>query len=150
MTHDEYFQELNFFTIPESLLENLDEILLKKNTFTTKNPKITELKYATFETSSELHNYLQNNFDFLIRSQYQLIREDLDIHKDRTDVKWIYYIDQGGENTRLIWHTPETPNNILATLNPKPKTWYKLFVDKHHSVVDVKTPRLSISVSKKV
>lgn len=133
--------------IPENLIEDIDTIKTKyQNLFNT--PKLSDV-YASYETSDQLHNYIQNFFDYEILVRYQLIGRKLPIHIDRNTVtvKYNYLITTGGDNVKTRWF--DNNKNLLYETVCEKNKWYKLDIKTLHDITNINASRLSITVKEK-
>ena len=143
---DPYFSIVDLPVVPLGLREHYQDIIAKTNTF-VPGKGVTEMNYATFAVNEDLKEWIQDLFDYPVDVNYQLIRVGLKIHKDRAAIyKYNYYITTGGPDSQILWRTKDDPDTIYAALDAQPNTWYKLWVEHHHSVCNVTSPRLSICV----
>jgi len=143
-----YYEVIDYLPeIPKELLEDLSDIKQKTNQF---NGRASEDQYASYPVSNELHNFIQKYFEYEVAVRYQIIQENLKIHIDKgVEKKYNYIIETGGNNVKTLWHRRRDPDNIYAELNSQPNTWYLLNVSFPHSVQNVETQRVSITVKKK-
>ena len=148
-----YYENVDLPEIPTHLIASLDDIIHRENLF-VGGPGVTAEMYAAYACDKDLEEFIQNNFDFPIRAQYQLVRSDLKIHIDRGALmKYNYYVTLGGPDAKTLWHSADlvtsrqNPEIIVDSLPGEKNKWYKIRVDYPHSVGGITEPRLSICVT---
>jgi hypothetical protein len=138
----EFYKTVNLPKIPEKLIDDLSTIQKKEN-----QHQLAPDIYGTYHVSESLYNFVQSKFKNKVKVMYQLIKKDLPIHKDKVIdyYKLNYVIDLGGNNVKTRWFTDQKDTIILETIL-EPKVWYALNVFKYHDVINLTSPRLSITV----
>lgn len=135
--------------IPIDLICSLPEIETYENVF--PNKEVVET-YASYRSPNYLNNFIQKYFDYPIVVRYQVIKKDLPIHIDlgEEDMKYNYLITTGGENvTTRFWDSCNDPKKILYEVVTEQAKWHHLNIKVPHQVINVLSPRVSITVKRK-
>jgi hypothetical protein len=138
-----FFKYLDLPKIPEYLLVDIASIEQQKNIYGIELPF-----YKQFEVSNELYTFLKSIFDFEFSAQYQIIRKELPIHKDRSRTECInYLIDNGGANSSLMIYN-EDKTTVVHREQIENFKWHWIDVSKFHGVSGLQdSPRFSITVT---
>lgn len=119
---------------------------LQKN---THQASYYETVYGSFiSQSKELEDLYASHFSFDLngRFTYQYIGPNILVHKDVGRVEtYNFIITPGGEDVRTVWFD-EDKKTILYEECIRQGIWHKLRVDKYHTVVNIKSPRILMSV----
>jgi len=141
-----YYEQVEYLPqVPDYLIDDLDVIRSRKNAF--DYPQYEHV-YASYVTSQQLHDFLQEHFNYPIIVRYQVIGEKLPVHVDiGVTEKYNYIIDSGGSSviTRW-WDSKENPTVILSQTHTPERIWHKLCVNIPHDITEVTSPRISIQV----
>lgn len=153
MYYSMYIKYLNFPSVPEHLIEPIEDIVKGPFSFDDGHFKSKNVNY-------ELEKWLKNMFPFDLKVLYQIMNCNLPIHKDLniasnetypvTDryVAINYILDAGGDQvTTEIYDEDRT--TILQSEKLVKNCWHYLTVDKFHGVsgIPIGRERVSISIS---
>lgn len=129
--------------IPDFLLPSISEIIASP-----RQPSV--VKYDLFQTrkvNDDLHDWLKHNMHMDFHPQFQLIYNGIPIHKDiARNSCYNYLLDTGGENVKTIVYD-ESKLRILKALHIPLKTWYYLNTTLFHTVKNIETVRIALSLS---
>lgn len=137
----------NIPQIPKEILNQLTEESIRQipNRFNgqpiTDNPKP---KYSLHTVTQDLETFLKPHFPEEINIAFQLITEDLPIHKDYGRSSCYNYIVELGGSVTTVWYN-DNLEEIGSTIFPA-KVWHKIDVGTFHTVKGVTSTRLAISV----
>ena len=123
------FEYLNLPDIPEYLLDDIFKIELQENLYELKT-----IYYKQFEISNELKDYLRSVFDFDFVAQYQVIRKDIPIHKDRSRIECINYLINNGGETSCLEIYDDVKTTLLFKEHVENFRWHRINVSKFHGV----------------
>ena len=101
-------------------------------------------KYSLHTATQHLQNFLQPYFDSNAEIAYQLITDDLPIHKDFGRTNCFNYIIQSGGDVNTVWYDDdlkEIDRVILPT-----HIWHNINTETFHNVIGVNSTRIAISV----
>lgn len=131
----------NLPKIPKELIGEVFNTIEGKDLF-----HITNDIYKIYDANEELKKFLSNTFD---RSIYNLrvhvMYADVKIHVDHNrDVAFNYLVKTGGPNVETLFHNEN--DDVIEKITIKPLIWHKLQVTNKHSVKNIKSPRIAITV----
>lgn len=136
----------NIPNIPEDLCKlSVEEIRSIPNKFT--GVKISEgivPTYTLHTAPSEIEQFLKPYFNANANFAFQLITQNLPIHKDFGRTQCFNYIINTGGNVKTVWYDNDL-NKIESVVFPVRK-WHSIKVDNFHNVTDVINTRISITV----
>lgn len=119
---------------------------LKKNTIVAS---FFEDTYGSFLCQQhEIESIYRSFFDFDVtnRFTYQYIGPNLPVHKDVGRVEtYNFIISPGGDEVKTVWFE-EDKTTILYEEVIRSGVWHKIQVDKYHTVVNIQSPRILMSV----
>ena len=150
-----YITPVDFPVIPSNLLDSVDDIVnqysripfvdVTKKTFSIDEDAVP-WDFKRYELNPDLNNWLKSNIPFALHGQYQIIRTDMPIHKDRTIFAYNYLISAGGSNVVTNMH--DDNRDIVESICMPEFKWYRLNTLRFHSVTGVEPnqPRIAISL----
>ena len=149
-----YITPMNFPTIPSNLLDSVDDIINRnlRIPFIGTNNKTFSIDedaphwdFKRYEVNSDLNDWLKNNIPFKLHAQYQIIKTDMPIHKDRTIFAYNYLISTGG--SEVFTHIHDNNREIIETVCIPAFEWYRLNTLRFHSVIGVEPNNYRIAIS---
>ena len=137
--------------IPSHLIKDLKTIESYKDLFLKKTNKYSG-SYSSYESNTDLSDYIQQFFDHQVLVRYQVIKKSLPVHVDKANVsnKLNYIIDPGGDVKTRWWSSVEEPRKIISEYKQLINRWYRLDIHTPHDISMPTNPRISITVRKKV
>jgi len=130
--------------VPEVLLEPIDTII----NMPPKPTSNVSTDYTFFQTrlvSAELNEWVQDTFKTNCHTQYQLVREGIDIHRDKgRNVAFNYLLDTGGENALTCVYNDDY--HLMFIEHVPERRWHRLKTDVLHNVRGIQTIRVALSV----
>ena len=127
--------------IPEQII-NLTEEQIRQ--IPDKFDGVEASKYTLHNATQELKDFLQPYFSNEIDIAFQLITDDLPIHKDFGRTSCYNYIIQSGGEASTVWYD-DNLKEIDRVVFPT-GIWHHIDVGRYHNVVDVIGTRISITV----
>lgn len=130
--NDDYIVYLDISAPPDDLLEPIDVIINKPSKSFSRVPA----SYYYFQTryvSEELLTWIRDTFKTECYAQYQIIRNGIDIHKDKgRNVAFNYILNAGGPAvTTCIYDDMYT----IKTVEQIPeRKWHRLKTDVLHCI----------------
>jgi len=143
----EYYSFSDIPSIPESMIDPLEDIEQRQNLHPLKIPHA----YATYFVSDELQQWGQQFFDFNVDVRYQVIKVALTPHIDFGDneFKYNYLLTLGGkEVTTMWWDAVNSPNPSVCSVVLPEKTWHRINILQPHSISELTSVRLSVTMKK--
>jgi len=150
-----YYREIDWLpTVPEYLIDDLDTIRSRENTFPIKEDAHI---YTSHYVSKDLEEFLQSFFDKPMNVRYQVINKRLGVHVDAggremimqngIPTKYNYIIDLGGPNiiTRW-WDDLKNPQKITYTNYAYERVWHEINTGIPHDITEIDSPRVSIEM----
>ena len=133
---------IEFLDLPDPpYFLDIESIKLKKNDW----PGNKEI-YGLYDCENELIDFLKSLFPKCTSFRYQLLRDGIPKHVDVDRVMCYNYILQsGGVNVETVWW--DNDKEIYRTRLPE-KKWHKINVSTEHSIENIETERVAISVFK--
>lgn len=101
-------------------------------------------RYTLHDATKELKDFLQPHFSNKVDIAFQLITDDLPIHKDFGRTSCYNYIIKSGGEASTVWYDnsmKEIDRVVFPTC-----VWHHINVETYHNVVDIKDTRIAISV----
>ena len=126
--------------IPESII-NITEEEIRRIPDRFKGTKTST--YTLHNATQELKEFLQPYFNET-EVAFQLITDDLPIHKDFGRSSCYNYLIKSGGEASTVWYD-DNLKEIDRVIFPT-HVWHQMSVERYHSVVDIKDIRISISV----
>jgi len=141
-----YIEYINLPTVPEYLIEPLQDIINKP----PKNFSNVSSEYAYFKTrhvNDDLKLWLQSLFDFEIYPQYQLVYDGLPIHIDKGNriFAYNYLLDAGGDNVETAVY--DKTHKLLQSEKLELKRWHCINTGMPHTVHGINTDKVRIAIS---
>jgi hypothetical protein len=140
-----YIEYLNLPTIPENLIESVQDIINKPSKTST-----LPTDYPFFKTryvNQDLEFWLQSHFEFKINPQYQLIYNGLPIHVDKGNriIAYNYLLDAGGDNVKTAIYDEKYKPLQVETLELK--RWHRINTGMLHGVHGIDSDKIRVSIS---
>ena len=127
--------------IPDEIV-NLTEDEIRK--IPNKFNGVKATKYSLHTATKELEDFLRPYFDNDVNIAFQLITDELPIHKDYGRTNCYNYILKSGGDVSTVWYDDDL-KEIDRVAFPT-HIWHNINVDKFHNVVGVDSTRIAISV----
>ena len=137
--------------VPQNLIDDLAKIESYENVF--PEPEYAD-HYSSHVAQKNLEEWGQQQFDYPVKTRYQLVRQNLPIHEDVGIIgtKYNYLITLGGSNVKTRWwDNVNEPNNMIyekTWTNEDINQWYQINIAVPHQVVNMEEPRISITIRK--
>ena len=128
--------------IPESII-NITEEEIRKIPDRFKSERENPI-YTLHDATEELRDFLQPYFSNDMDIAFQLITDELPIHKDFGRTSCYNYLIKSGRKASTIWYDDDL-KEIDRVIFPT-HVWHNINVETFHKVVDVTDTRISISV----
>lgn len=127
--------------IPDHLI-NLTEEEIRN--IPNKFDGVKATKYTLHNVTKEIEDYLRPHFNSDVNIAFQLITDDLPVHKDYGRTSCYNYIIESGGDVSTVWYD----NNIKEIDRIKFPThvWHNINVETFHNVVGINNTRIAISV----
>ena len=120
---------------------NIESIKLKENIW-IGNKEI----YGIYYCEDELTNFLKHLFPKCTNFRYQILRNGIPKHVDvDRATNYNYILQAGGSNVETVWW--KNDKEIYRTCLPE-KKWHKFNVGIEHSIENIETERVGITVFK--
>jgi len=130
---------IEFLDLPDPPIIDIESVKLKKNDW-EGNKEI----YGLYNCENELTDFLKSLFPECTRFRYQTLKDGVPRHIDvGRSVCYNYILQAGGSNVETVWW--KNDKEIYRTCIPE-KKWHKLNVSIEHTVENIETERLSITV----
>tara|TARA_Y100001949_G_scaffold165363_1_gene161029 strand:- start:95 stop:517 length:423 start_codon:yes stop_codon:yes gene_type:complete len=118
---------------------DIESVKLKKNEW-EGNKEI----YGLYTPEKELLNFLKSTFLECTRFRYQTLKDGIPRHTDVVrPVCYNYILEAGGSNVQTVWW--ESDKEIYRICLPE-KRWHKINTTVEHTIENIETERLSITV----
>ena len=127
--------------IPDEIV-NLTEDEIRK--IPNKFNGVKATKYSLHTATKELEDFLRPYFDNDVNIAFQLITDELPIHKDYGRTNCYNYILKSGGDVSTVWYNDDLKEIDRVTFPTH--IWHNINVDKFHNVVGVDSTRIAISV----
>mgnify|MGYP007072273259 FL=1 len=127
--------------IPDEIV-NLTEDEIRK--IPNKFNGVKATKYSLHTATKELEDFLRPYFDNDVNIAFQLITDELPIHKDYGRTNCYNYILKSGGDVSTVWYDDDLKEIDRVTFPTH--IWHNINVDKFHNVVGVDSTRIAISV----
>jgi hypothetical protein len=145
-----YYTEVDFIpNIPAYLLDTIDIIETYQNVYPDTSYAST---YASYAVPDKLSKWIQQYFEYPVITRYQVIKKQLPVHIDWgiTGIKYNYLLETGGENVKTLWwDSVDDPKEIKFETISKLNIWHTLNIEEPHSISEINSPRISVTVRKK-
>lgn len=131
--------------LPEHLLVEVLDSIRSPNLWIRPNSQF----YSIHEANQILQDWIYQHFDRHFEIRIQKISEYLAPHIDLTrNFCYNYIVYSGGPEAETRFH--DSDHNILERHVIQEKRWHRLNVSEIHSVANLKTDRISISVYERI
>ena len=127
--------------IPDELI-NLTEEQIRK--IPNKFNGVKATKYSLHTATKKLEEFLTPYFDNDVNIAFQLITDNLPVHKDYGRTNCYNYIIKSGGDVSTVWYDDDLKEIDRVTFPTH--IWHNINVDKFHNVVGVDSTRIAISV----
>ena len=127
--------------VPEEII-NLTEEQIRK--IPDRFDGVKASRYTLHDATKELKDFLQPHFSNKVDIAFQLITDDLPIHKDFGRTSCYNYIIKSGGEASTVWYD-DSMKEIDRVVFPT-CVWHHINVEKYHNVIDIKDTRIAISV----
>jgi hypothetical protein len=101
-------------------------------------------KYTLHNATKELEDFLRPYFDNDANIAFQVITDELPVHKDYGRTSCYNYIIKSGGAVSTVWYD-DNLKEIDRVVFPT-HVWHNINVEKFHNVVGVDSTRIAISV----
>ena len=140
---NDYLVYLDLPTIPEELLESIEEIINKPPKEHTNVPA----HFTYFETrpvNPRLTEWMNDIFKTSIGAQYQIVKPNITIHKDiGRNVAFNYLLKTGGDAHTCFF---DDDKHLLHMEKIPVNRWHRIRTDVYHNVIGVTSDRVSVSM----
>lgn len=156
----QHIKKLLLPRIPEHFIPEIYSTIDRGRNITYDGPNIIykekfEKYYGWYLMPESLQQWFRQNISPDIYFGIQVITEQMPIHKDvgadpksRTELKFNYLIDTGGNNVRTCYYDQE--ENLTATYVLEPHVWYMLNVRELHAVYDLSPRQRRVSITGRI
>lgn len=127
--------------IPNDLINITEEEIRK---IPNKFNGVKATKYSLHNVTKELDNFLRPHFNNDVNINYQLITDELPIHKDYGRTNCYNYIIKTGGDVSTVWYD-DNLQEIERVVFPT-HTWHNINVETFHNVIGIDSTRIAISV----
>jgi hypothetical protein len=127
--------------IPNELINITEEEIRK---IPNKFNGVKATKYSLHDVTKELDNFLRPYFNNDVNIAYQLITDELPIHKDYGRTNCYNYIINTGGDVSTVWYD-DNLQEIERVVFPT-YTWHNINVETFHNVIGIDSTRIAISV----
>ena len=127
--------------IPDELI-NLTEEQIRK--IPNKFNGVKATKYSLHTATKKLEEFLIPYFDNNVNIAFQLITDNLPVHKDYGRTNCYNYIIKSGGDVSTVWYDDnlkEIDRVVFRT-----RIWHNINVEKFHNVIGINNTRIAISV----
>jgi hypothetical protein len=138
-----YIQYINLPTIPEDLLESVEDIIYKPRS----NSIVKQDFFQVRPVSQQLQDWLEKNLSFNFVVQYQVIYSGIPIHKDEGNRKlaYNYLLALGGNKVNTVIFDDD--KKLLQSEILPLKTWHSIKTDMYHGVFGLQKDNTRVSLS---
>ena len=127
--------------IPKDLIDITEEEIRK---IPNKFNGIKATKYSLHTVTKELEDFLTPYFDNDVNIAFQLITDELPIHKDFGRSNCYNYIIKSGGDVSTVWYNDDIKEIDRITFPTH--IWHNINVETFHNIVGVTSTRIAISV----
>lgn len=127
--------------IPNELI-NLTEEQIRK--IPNKFNGVKATKYSLHTATKKLEEFLIPYFDNNVNIAFQLITDNLPVHKDYGRTNCYNYIIKSGGDVSTVWYD-DNLKEIDRVVFPT-RIWHNINVEKFHNVIGINNTRIAISV----
>ena len=132
--------------IPDSIINPTEEEIRKIPNRFAEFPSdgVKARKYTLHTATQELEDFLKPYFDNDVNIAFQLITDDLPLHKDYGRTNCYNYIIKTGGDVSTVWYDDQA-KEIDRVIFPT-RVWHNIDVTKFHNVVGLTSTRIAVSV----
>jgi hypothetical protein len=137
---------LNLPVIPKTITDNISRNIkdYQWSSGSQPRPGYEDSYIWTDSNTHTINSWCKENICSDMYWAFQLIRQNLDIHRDHgTEIKLSYLLDSGGNN--VVTEFLDEQLNVTHSYVIEPNRWHILNVKYLHRVVNVDTLRFSIT-----
>jgi len=137
----------NIPQIPNDIIDKFTEDEIRKipRDFSGVEPPNNVVpKYSLHTAPQEIKSFLQPYFDNDVDISFQLITQDLPIHKDFGRTNCYNYIINTGGNVNTVWYDDDL-NEIEREIFPN-NVWHNITVSTYHNITELTNTRIAITV----
>jgi hypothetical protein len=127
--------------IPDYLI-NLPEEKIRQ--IPNKFNGVKASKYTLHAATKELEEFLRPYFDNSVNIAFQLITDDLPVHKDYGRTSCYNYIIESGGDVSTVWYNDNLKE--IDRVNFSTHVWHKINVETFHNVIGINSTRIAVSV----
>ena len=127
--------------IPNDLINITEEEIRK---IPNKFNGVRATKYSLHDVTKELDNFIRPYFNNDVNIAYQLITDELPIHKDYGRTNCYNYIINTGGDVSTVWYD-DNLQEIERVVFPT-HVWHNINVETFHNVIGLDSTRIAISV----
>jgi hypothetical protein len=127
--------------IPNDLINITEEEIRK---IPNKFNGVKATKYSLHDVTKELDNFIRPYFNNDVNIAYQLITDELPIHKDYGRTNCYNYIINTGGDVSTVWYD-DNLQEIERVVFPT-HIWHNINVETFHNVIGLDSTRIAISV----
>lgn len=127
--------------IPNDLINITEEEIRK---IPNKFNGVRATKYSLHDVTKELDNFIRPYFNNDVNIAYQLITDELPIHKDYGRTNCYNYIINTGGDVSTVWYD-DNLQEIERVVFPT-HIWHNINVETFHNVIGLDSTRIAISV----
>jgi hypothetical protein len=140
-----YYRYINLPRIPQSIIDQINF------NFSEYELKFTSGVYTWSDSFNEpINQWCQQNICDEMYWAFQIIRGDLNVHKDNgTLTKFCYLLDTGGDNV-ITNFFDDDKTTVLDSVVLEPHRWHVLKVDSFHNVKNIESGRIRFSITGKI
>jgi hypothetical protein len=101
-------------------------------------------KYSLHTVPPEIKTFLSPYFDDGVNMSFQLITQDLPIHKDYGRTNCYNYIISTGGNVNTVWYDDNL--NETQRISFSDNSWHNIMVNAYHNITNLTSTRIAITV----
>lgn len=137
-----YFEYLDSIPkLPEEIVQEVYSCIEGINIFHT--PEYPN--YQVFETNDKIKTFIKEYFPNLT-PRIHCIKNFLPVHKDLyRSIAFNYILEQGGKNVKTLFFNDD--KHLIDQIIIEKNRWHKIHTKIYHAVSNLKTIRISITVS---
>lgn len=134
--------------LPKELIDlTEDEIRNIPNKFNGGKSNGESKKYTLHTATQELQDFLRPYFDSNFEIAFQIISNELPIHKDYGRTNCYNYVIKSGGDVSTVWYDDNL--NEIDRIIFLENSWHNINVSTFHNVKNLTSTRVAVSVWKK-
>jgi hypothetical protein len=103
--------------------------------------------FKQYAVSTELNDFMKQHVSFPFYCSWQVVRNNIAIHKDNGRTEAVnYIIDTGGINAQLNIFDDDAKTIVFSEKIP-PRIWHWIDVGRFHNVTGIESVRIAVSLS---